>query len=145
MQRSILEPVWVCRQYRQPLLGLQRMNSQRLTLLDIPSVHGSCQVGSSMIQWMALKLARALLVGDILHVQTSESGFDSTTDAVMPNPMQSIRIVRDDGQQDAITRRRYSHYNEAYDVLERFYADLCCSDERIEYSIVEDAAIASKD
>lgn len=65
-------------------------------------------------------------------------------DAVMPNPIQSIRIVRDDGQQDAITRRRYSHYDEAYDVLERFYADLCCSDERIEYSIVDDAAMASE-
>ena len=69
--------------------------------------------------------------------------FDSTTDAVMPAPIQSIRIVRDDGQQDAITRRRYSHYDEAYDVLERFYADLCCSDERIEYSIVNDTATAS--
>ena len=65
-------------------------------------------------------------------------------DAVMPNPIQSIRIVRDDGQQDAITRRCYSHYDEAYDVLERFYADLCCSDERIEYSIVDDAAMASE-
>ena len=63
----------------------------------------------------------------------------------MPNPIQSIRIVRDDGKQDAITRRRYSHYDEAYDVLERFYADLCCSDERIEYSIVDDAATAPED
>ena len=66
------------------------------------------------------------------------------TDAVMPDPMQSIRIVRDDGQQDAITRRHFSHYDEAYDVLERFYADLCCSDERIEYSIVDAAARASE-
>jgi len=61
----------------------------------------------------------------------------------MPNPTHSIRIVRDDGQQDAITRRLYSHYDEAYDVLERFYADLCCSDERIEYSIVDDAETVS--
>ena len=57
----------------------------------------------------------------------------------MPYPIQSIRIVRDDGQQDAITRRHYRNYDEAYDELERFYGDLCCSDERIEYSIVEDA------
>ena len=47
-----------------------------------------------------------------------------------------VRIVRDDGLEDALTRRRFGHYNEAYDELERFYADVCCSDERIEYSIV---------
>ena len=47
-----------------------------------------------------------------------------------------VQIVRDDGLEDALTRRRFGHYNEAYDELERFYADVCCSDERIEYSIV---------
>jgi len=47
-----------------------------------------------------------------------------------------VRVVRDDGRQDALTRRRFGDYNEAYDELERFYADVCCSDERIEYSIV---------
>jgi len=47
-----------------------------------------------------------------------------------------VRIVRDDGVEDALTRRCFSSYDEAYDELERFYADLCCSDERIEYSII---------
>ena len=46
-----------------------------------------------------------------------------------------VRILRDDGVEDAMTSRVFSSYDEAYDVLERFYADLCCSDERIEYSI----------
>ena len=46
------------------------------------------------------------------------------------------RIVRDDLQEDAITKLRFSCYDKAYDELERFYGDLCCSDERIEYSIV---------
>ena len=46
------------------------------------------------------------------------------------------RIVRDDLQEDAITKLQFSCYNDAYDELERFYGDLCCSDERIEYSIV---------
>jgi hypothetical protein len=27
-------------------------------------------------------------------------------------------------------------YDEAYDVLERYYGDLCCSDERVYYRIV---------
>ncbi len=49
--------------------------------------------------------------------------------------IQAVLVVRDDGVDDEITRRRYSTYDEAYDELERFYADLCCSDERIEYSI----------
>ena len=46
------------------------------------------------------------------------------------------RIVRDDLQEDAITKLQFSCYNDAYDELENFYGDLCCSDERIEYSIV---------
>ena len=50
-----------------------------------------------------------------------------------------VRIVRDDGLEDALTRRCFGHYNEAYDELERFYADVCCSDERIEYTIIEEA------
>ena len=46
------------------------------------------------------------------------------------------RIVRDDLQEDKITKLQFSCYDSAYDELERFYGDLCCSDERIEYSIV---------
>ena len=46
------------------------------------------------------------------------------------------RIVRDDLQEDEITRLQFNCYDSAYDELERFYGDLCCSDERIEYSIV---------
>ena len=49
-----------------------------------------------------------------------------------------VRILRDDGVEDAMTSRVFSSYDEAYDVLEGFYADLCCSDERIEYSITMD-------
>ena len=53
-----------------------------------------------------------------------------------------VRILRDDGVEDALTSRVFSSYDEAYDVLERFYADLCCSDERIEYSIVSTETVA---
>ena len=48
------------------------------------------------------------------------------------------RIVRDDSGEDTITRLRFPSYDEAYDELERLYAGLCCSDERVEYSIVKD-------
>ena len=44
--------------------------------------------------------------------------------------------MRDDGREDGITRLHFSSYDEAYDELERFYAGICCSDERIEYSIL---------
>ena len=47
------------------------------------------------------------------------------------------RITRDDFQEDLITKLQFNCYDDAYDELERFYGDLCCSDERIEYSIVE--------
>ena len=46
-----------------------------------------------------------------------------------------VRVIRDDGGEDAFTRTCYSTYEEAYDELERFYAGLCCSDDRVEYSI----------
>ncbi|MAS27811.1 MAG: hypothetical protein CMN97_06125 [Synechococcus sp. NAT40] len=47
------------------------------------------------------------------------------------------RIVRDDGEHDSVTRLSFSDYDEAYDELERFYAATCCSDDRIEYSIIK--------
>ena len=44
-------------------------------------------------------------------------------------------IRRDDGVQDGIAGRRFEHYDDAFAVLERYYADLCCSDEREWYRI----------
>lgn len=49
--------------------------------------------------------------------------------------MGPYRIQRDDGVSDAITRRRYASYDEAHLELERYYADLCCSDDREYYRI----------
>ncbi|MEY3768375.1 MAG: hypothetical protein RLZZ11_1445 [Cyanobacteriota bacterium] len=51
-----------------------------------------------------------------------------------------FRISCDEGGDDWFTRQRFSSYDEAYDVLARYYADLCCSDERTYYRIelVED-------
>ena len=64
-----------------------------------------------------------------------ESVFLLRSAAVHRDRMQKVKVVRDDGVEDSLTRRCYSTYDEAYDELERFYADLCCSDDRIEYSI----------
>ena len=52
------------------------------------------------------------------------------------------RIIRSDGQQDGLTRQSFSSYDMAYEQLERYYGDFCCSDDdRVEYIIVEpDAA-----
>ena len=50
----------------------------------------------------------------------------------------SYRILRDDGVSDGISGRRYASYDEAHAELERYYADLCCSDEREYYRIVEE-------
>ena len=44
-------------------------------------------------------------------------------------------ILRDDGQEDAIAGRIFECYDDAHAVLERYYADLCCSDEREYYRI----------
>jgi hypothetical protein len=44
-------------------------------------------------------------------------------------------ILCDDGLSDAIAGQVFNSYDEAYNVLERFYADFCCSDERESYRI----------
>ena len=49
----------------------------------------------------------------------------------------SFQILRDDGLTDSIAGQRFESYDEAYAVLERYYADLCCSDDRIYYRIEE--------
>ena len=54
--------------------------------------------------------------------------------------MTPYRISRDDGRSDGIAGRSFASYDDAYAVLERYYSDLCCSDEREYYRIVEDPA-----
>ena len=49
------------------------------------------------------------------------------------------RIVRSDQSEDQLTRLRFDSYNAAYDELERYYGDFCCSDDdRVEYTIVSE-------
>lgn len=50
--------------------------------------------------------------------------------------MTSYRILRDDGISDGIAGQMFVSYDAAHAVLERYYADLCCSDEREYYRIV---------
>ena len=53
--------------------------------------------------------------------------------------MSRYRIVRDDGQRDSIAGQAFATYDGAYAVLERYYGDLCCSDEREYYRIEEES------
>ena len=53
--------------------------------------------------------------------------------------MSRFRIVRDDGCNDAIAGQVFDSYDAAYVVLERYYGDLCCSDDREFYRIVEES------
>ena len=50
--------------------------------------------------------------------------------------MSSCRICRDDGISDGIAGQVFDSYDAAYEVLERYYADVCCSDDREYYRIV---------
>ncbi len=52
--------------------------------------------------------------------------------------MSRYRIIRDDGSSDAIAGQSFASYDEACVVLERYYGDLCCSDERECYPIVDE-------
>ena len=58
-------------------------------------------------------------------------------------PMSRYRIVRDDGSSDVIAGQVFDSYDAAHGVLERYYADLCCSDER-EYYQIEELGVAGE-
>ena len=58
----------------------------------------------------------------------------------MSHPMTRYVILREDGISDAITGQVFASYDEAHIVLERYYADFCCSDERESYRIEAEAA-----
>ena len=52
-------------------------------------------------------------------------------------PASRHRIVRSDRREDHLTRQRFNSYDAAYDELERYYGDFCCSDDdRVEYTII---------
>jgi len=57
----------------------------------------------------------------------------------MTRPITRYVIVRNDGLSDAIAGQLFNSYDEAYIVLERYYADFCCSDERESYRIEAEA------
>lgn len=46
-------------------------------------------------------------------------------------------IQREDGVNDGIAGQQFDSYDAAHAVLERYYADLCCSDDREYYRIVD--------
>ena len=51
-------------------------------------------------------------------------------------PNNSYVLVRSDGRSDKVTAHTFESYDAAYDELERYYRDFCCSDdEKIEYTI----------
>ena len=55
------------------------------------------------------------------------------------HPASRHRIVRTDQAQDHLTRQRFDSYDAAYDELERYYGDFCCSDDdRVDYTIVSE-------
>ena len=53
------------------------------------------------------------------------------------NHQDNHRIIRSDGLEDNLTRTIFDSYDTAYEALDRYYRDFCCSDDdRIEYTIV---------
>ena len=51
------------------------------------------------------------------------------------------KIIRIDGKEDDVTSQTFSNYADAYDLLDKIYGDICCSDADYEdityYDIVE--------
>ena len=40
----------------------------------------------------------------------------------------TYKIIRLDGKEDKLTSQIFDNYSDAYDLLEKMYGDLCCSD-----------------
>ena len=40
----------------------------------------------------------------------------------------TYKIIRFEGKDDELTSQSFDNYSEAYDLLEKLYGDLCCSD-----------------
>ena len=40
----------------------------------------------------------------------------------------TFKIIRIDGKDDELTAQSFEKYSDAYDLLEKIYGDLCCSD-----------------
>ena len=40
----------------------------------------------------------------------------------------TYKIIRIDGKKDKITSKTFSSYEDAYNLLEKLYGDICCSD-----------------
>ena len=40
----------------------------------------------------------------------------------------AYKIIRIDGKDDKLTAQSFEKYSDAYDLLEKIYGDLCCSD-----------------
>ena len=53
----------------------------------------------------------------------------------------TFRIKRHDGIEDEVTMQEIETYEQAYDILENIYSDICCSDadydDRPYYEIIE--------
>ena len=51
------------------------------------------------------------------------------------------KIIRTDGKEDQVTTQSFSNYKDAYDLLDKIYGDICCSDadneDKIYYDIIE--------
>ena len=52
------------------------------------------------------------------------------------------KILRIDGKEDTVTSQTFLNYADAYDLLDKMFGDICCSDTDYEdiayYDIVED-------
>ena len=53
----------------------------------------------------------------------------------------NYKIIRIDGKDDKLTTKSFDKYSDAYDLLEKLYGNLCCSDadyvDMTYYDIVE--------
>ena len=59
-------------------------------------------------------------------------------------PNNTFVLVRSDGLSDKVTSLTFDSYDAAYEELERYYRDFCCSDdEKIDYTITSSGSVTN--
>ena len=87
-------------------------------------------------------ISKVIAIGIVaIFVLSAFAGLFGTLLSREFNLVMIYKIVRQDKESDDITQQSFNSYDEAYDLLEEIYSDVCCSDadygDRPYYEIIE--------
>lgn len=87
-------------------------------------------------------ISKVIAIGIVaIFVLSAFAGLFGNSFIKLINLAMIYKIIRQDKESDEITQQSFNSYDEAYDLLEEIYSDVCCSDadygDRPYYEIIE--------